>query len=320
MKNFGLIGVAGFVAPRHLNAIKQTKNNLLAALDKSDSVGIIDNYFPKADFFTEFERYDRHLEKLKYEKKIILDYVSICTPNYLHDAHVRFALRHGADAICEKPLVLNPWNIDKLMYVERESGKRIWNILQSRLHPSIVSLKERVMNGPTDKIYDIDLTYFTSRGNWYAQSWKGDKSKSGGIATNIGIHFFDLLTWIFGAVKENTVHIHAPDRAAGFMGLQQARIRWFLSVNSEDLPEFIRSTGQRSFRSICIDGEELDFSNGFADLHTHSYKNILDGRGFGIEETRQAIQVVHEIRTKSPIGIQGDYHPRARRHLKLSNN
>ena len=319
MKNFGLIGVAGYVAARHLNAIKQTGNQLLAALDKSDSVGILDSYFPNADFFIEFERFDRHLETLKYEHDLQLDYVSICTPNYLHDAHVRFALRHGADAICEKPLVLNPWNIDKLVHVERESGKRIWNILQSRLHPSIVSLKDKVMNGPSDKRYEVDLTYLTSRGNWYLNSWKGDESKSGGIATNIGIHFFDMLTWIFGPVERNEVHIHTPSKAAGYLELEKARVRWFLSVDSADLPNSIREKGQRSYRSIRIDDNEMEYSTGFADLHTHSYKNILEGRGFGIEETRQAIQIVHDIRTQEPVGLQGDYHPMAGKSTIVSS-
>jgi UDP-N-acetyl-2-amino-2-deoxyglucuronate dehydrogenase len=312
MKNFGLIGVAGFVAPRHLNAIKKTNNSLIAVLDKFDSVGIIDSYFPNADFFVEFERFDRHLEKLKYEDNLELDYVSVCTPNYLHDAHVRFALRRGADAICEKPLVLNPWNIDKLVHIEKESGKRIWNILQSRLHPSLISLKERIKKGPSNKIYDIDLTYLTSRGSWYFTSWKGDISKSGGIATNIGIHFFDILTWIFGEVKQNTVHIHSHDRAAGFLELEHARVRWFLSVNFEDFPDNIKVNGQRTHRSLVIEGEELEFSRGFTDLHTKSYEEILSGNGCGIEETRQAIEIVHDIRATTPVGLKGDYHPLAR--------
>jgi len=312
MKNFGLIGVAGFVAPRHLNAIKKTNNSLIAVLDKFDSVGIIDSYFPNADFFVEFERFDRHLEKLKYEDNLELDYVSVCTPNYLHDAHVRFALRRGADAICEKPLVLNPWNIDKLVHIEKESGKRIWNILQSRLHPSLISLKERIKKGPSNKIYDIDLTYLTSRGSWYFTSWKGDISKSGGIATNIGIHFFDILTWIFGEVKQNTVHIHSHDRAAGFLELEHARVRWFLSVNFEDFPDNIKVNGQRTHRSLVIEGEELEFSRGFTDLHTKSYEEILSGKGCGIEETRQAIEIVHDIRATTPVGLKGDYHPLAR--------
>lgn len=312
MKNFGLLGIAGFVAPRHLQAIKDTNNSLIVALDKYDSVGIIDSYFPNADFFVEFERFDRHLEKLKYEKNLILDYISVCTPNYLHDSHIRFALRHGADAICEKPIVLNPWNVDKLAHMENESGNRIWNILQLRLHPSIIALRKKIQEGPADKVYDIDLTYLTSRGNWYFSSWKGDDSKSGGIATNIGVHFFDMLTWIFGPVKDNIVHVHEKDRAAGFLELNQAKVRWFLSLNEAFLPEDIKALGQRTYRSLRIAGEELNFSKGFTNLHTASYENIISGNGFGIEETRQAIEVVHDIRNAKPIGLKGDYHPIAK--------
>lgn len=313
MKNFGIIGVAGFVAARHLNAIKETDNQLLAAVDKFDCVGIMDNYFPTAEFFVEFERFDRHLEKLRYEKNIDLDYVSVCTPNYLHDAHVRFALRQGADAICEKPLVLNPWNIDKLAHIEKESGNRIWNILQLRLHPSIIALKERVENAPKEKIFDVDLTYLTSRGNWYFSSWKGNSSKSGGIATNIGVHFFDMLTWIFGSVKQNIVHKHEPGKAAGYLELEKARVRWFLSIDDQDLPVDIKNKGQRTFRSITIENEELEFSSGFTDLHTKSYKKIVSGEGFGIEETRKAIEIVHDIRSKNAIGLRNEYHPLARK-------
>lgn len=313
MKNFGLVGVAGFVAARHLNAIKETNNQLLAALDKFDSVGIMDSYFPNADFFTEFERFDRHLETLKYESNLELDYISVCTPNYLHDAHIRFALRRGADAICEKPIVLNPWNIDKLAHIEKESGKRIWNILQLRLHPSIISLKEKIKNGPKNKIYDVDLTYLTSRGSWYYTSWKGDISKSGGIATNIGVHFFDMLSWIFGGVKQNTVNIHEHDRASGFLELENARVRWYLSLNYEDVPDEIKAKGQRTYRSIKIEDEELEFSKGFTNLHTKSYEKIIAGNGFGIEETRKAIEIVHEIRSKTPTGLNGEYHPFAKK-------
>lgn len=313
MKNFGLVGVAGFVAARHLNAIKETNNQLLAALDKFDSVGIMDSYFPNADFFTEFERFDRHLETLKYESNLELDYISVCTPNYLHDAHIRFALRRGADAICEKPIVLNPWNIDKLAHIEKESGKRIWNILQLRLHPSIISLKEKIKNGPKNKIYDVDLTYLTSRGSWYYTSWKGDISKSGGIATNIGVHFFDMLSWIFGGVKQNTINIHEHDRASGFLELENARVRWYLSLNYEDVPDEIKAKGQRTYRSIRIEDEELEFSKGFTNLHTRSYEKIIAGNGFGIEETRKAIEIVHEIRSKTPTGLNGEYHPFAKK-------
>ncbi len=219
MKNFALIGAAGFIAPRHLKAIKDTGNNLVAALDKFDSVGVIDSYFPDADFFTEFERFDRHIDKIKREGKKI-DFVSICTPNYLHDSHIRFGLRHGADVICEKPLVLNPWNVDALLEIEKETGKNVYNIFQLRLHPSIIELKQRIANGPKDKIYEIDLTYITSRGNWYQTSWKGDVQKSGGIATNIGVHFYDMLGWVFGDLKENIVHLHNKTSAAGYLRKQ----------------------------------------------------------------------------------------------------
>lgn len=311
MKNFGLMGVAGYVAIRHLKAIAETGHTLLAALDKSDSVGILDSYFPEADFFTEFERFDRHLETLKYEKGMELDYVSVCTPNYLHDAHVRFALRRGADAICEKPLVLNPWNVDKLEYIEKESGRRIWNILQLRLHPAIVALREDINNGPKDKIYDIDLTYMTGRGSWYLSSWKGDMTKSGGIATNIGIHFFDMLCWIFGEVRSNVIHTHTQERAAGFLELEQARVRWYLSICPDDVPKEIRATGQRTYRSIRVGDEEVEFSNGFTDLHVLSYQRIFAGQGFGIGETRKAIETVHHIRTATPVGVKGEFHPLA---------
>ena len=309
MKNFALIGAAGYIAPRHMKAIKDTNNSLVAALDTFDSVGIIDNYFPNADFFVEFERFDRHISKLQFEGKMNLDFVSICTPNYLHDSHIRFGLRQDADVICEKPLVLNPWNIDALKEVEKQTGRKIYNILQLRVHPSIIALKERIMNGPKDKMYDIDLTYLTSRGNWYYTSWKGDSSKSGGIATNIGVHFYDMLSWIFGDVKENIVHVHTHDRAAGYLEFDQARVRWFLSINEDVLPKEILERGQRTYRSITIEGEELEFSDGFTDLHTLSYQHILDGKGYGIDDARQAIEIVHDIRNTVPIGLKGEYHP-----------
>ena len=282
MKNFALIGAAGYIAPRHLKAIKDTKNNLIAALDKFDSVGIMDSYFPDADFFVEFERFDRHIEKLKRRKNINLDYVSICTPNYLHDAHIRMALRRDAHAICEKPLVLNPWNIDALQDIEKETRKKVFTILQLRLHPSIIALRNKVLNGPKDKIYEVDLTYLTSRGHWYYTSWKGDVSKSGGIASNIGVHFYDMLSWIFGGLKQNVVHMHTHDRAAGYLELDRARVRWFLSIDYNTIPKEIRDGGQRTYRSITIDGEEIEFSGGFTELHTLSYKDILQGNGFGL--------------------------------------
>jgi len=308
MKNFALIGAAGYIATRHMKAIKETGNNLVAALDRFDSVGIIDSFFPDANFFTEPERFDRHLDKLKRSNQN-LDYVSICSPNYLHDAHIRLALRNGADAICEKPLVLNPWNIEALAEVEKQSGKKINNILQLRLHPSIIALKEKVDKGPSDKIYDIDLSYLTSRGKWYFISWKGDEAKSGGIATNIGIHFFDMLTWIFGSVKHNVCHVNKEDCSAGFLELERARVRWFLSVNYDLIPENIKATGQRTFRSITVEGKEIEFSGGFTDLHTQSYQSILQGNGFGLMEAKTSIDIVHHIRNANPIGLKGDFHP-----------
>ncbi len=308
MKNFGLIGLGGYIAVRHLRAIKDTGNNLLAALDKFDSVGIIDSYFPDADFFVEFERFDRHIEKLK-RKGTNLDYISICTPNYLHDAHIRMALRSGADAICEKPLVLNPWNIDALQEIEKETGHKVNTILQLRLHPSIVALKEKIDNGPKDKIYDIDLTYLTSRGHWYYTSWKGDKHKSGGIATNIGIHFYDMLSWIFGDIKTNITHLHEHDRAAGYLEFEKARVRWFLSINYDVIPEEIKAKGQRTYRSITVDGEEIEFSGGFFDLHTKSYENIIAGKGFGLDDARKSIEIVYQIRNAEIELNKGEQHP-----------
>jgi UDP-N-acetyl-2-amino-2-deoxyglucuronate dehydrogenase len=313
MKKFGLIGVAGFIASRHLKAIKETGNDLICALDPFDSVGLMDSFFPRADFFTEYERYDRHVEKLDVERGIRLDYTSICTPNYLHDAHIRNALRIGSDAICEKPLVLNPWNIDALSHIEEKTGQRIWNILQLRVHSSIIELKNKIDSAKEDKIYDIDLTYLTSRGNWYYSSWKGDNEKSGGIATNIGVHFFDMLTWIFGEAESNIVNVHTHDRASGLLRLKKANVRWFLSINDELLPEEAVTKGLRTFRSIVVEGEELEFSEGFTDLHTTSYREILRGNGYGIEATRQAIELVYNIRHAKPIGLVGEYHPLAKR-------
>lgn len=315
MKNFALIGAAGYIAPRHMKAIKETNNSLVAAMDTFDSVGVIDSYFPNADFFVEFERFDRHISKLQFEKKLSLDYVSVCTPNYLHDSHIRFGLRQGADVICEKPVVLNPWNIDALKEVEKKTGKTIFNILQLRVHPSIIALKQKIENGPKDKIYDVDLTYLTSRGNWYYTSWKGDITKSGGIATNIGVHFYDMLSWIFGEVKQNIVHVHTHDRAAGYLEFKQARVRWFLSINAETLPDEVKAKGQTTYRSITVEGEELEFSSGFTDLHTVSYQEIIAGRGYGLEAPRQAIEIVHNIRHATPIGAKGDYHPFAKKPL-----
>lgn len=295
MKNFALIGAAGYIAPRHLKAIKDTNNVLIAALDRFDSVGIMDSYFPSADFFIEFERFDRHIEKLK-RNGTHLDYVSICTPNYLHDSHIRMALRRGADAICEKPLVLNPWNIDALADIQKESGNQIYTVLQLRLHPSIVQLKKRVENASDDQKFDIDLTYITSRGGWYHISWKGDESKSGGVATNIGVHFYDMLSWIFGEVKESQVHLREKSKAAGYLEFSKARVRWFLSIDENDLPDGIKAAGQRTYRSITMDQEEIEFSGGFTELHTETYKNILSGKGFGLEDAKPSIEIVHSIR------------------------
>ena len=307
-KNFGLIGVAGYIAVRHLKAIRDTGNNLLASLDKFDSVGILDSYFPKSDFFVEFERFDRHFDKLKRTGTKI-DYVSICSPNYLHDSHIRFALRHGADAICEKPIVLNPWNVDALQEIENETGRNIYTVLQSRLHPRIIELKNKIMNGPKNKIYDIDLTYITSRGNWYYISWKGDVQKSGGVPTNIGIHFFDMLSWIFGKAKKNIVHLSLPNKAAGYLELENARVRWFLSLDACDLPQAATDKGQRTYRSIVVDSGEIEYSDGFADLHTTTYKEILAGRGFGLKDARQSVEIAYTIRNSKPEGLTGDYHP-----------
>lgn len=295
MKNFALIGAGGYIAPRHMKAIKDTGNNLIAALDKHDSVGILDTYFPKTDFFTEFERFDRHLEKKK-RLGIKTDYVSVCSPNYLHDAHIRFGLRMGADVICEKPIVLNPWNIDALMEIEKETGKNIYTILQLRLHPAIIALKQNVEAAPPGKRYAISLKYITSRGSWYHSSWKGNIEKSGGIATNIGVHFFDMLIWIFGNVKENAVSIHTQHAASGNLVLEKANINWMLSIDENALPLEIKNIGKRTYRTLSIDGEEFEFSEGFTELHTVSYQEIIAGRGFKINETRPAIQLVHEIR------------------------
>lgn len=306
MKKFALIGAAGYIAPRHFNAIKETNNTLFAALDKFDSVGIIDRYFPDANFFTEFERFDRHIDK-SIRKGEKLDYLSICSPNYLHDSHIRFGLKQGADVICEKPLVLNPWNIDALKSMEEQTGKSVFNILQLRHHKSILELKKKVDD--KDKIFDVDLTYITSRGNWYHNSWKGEIEKSGGIATNIGVHFYDMLGWIFGDLQKNVVHTHNKDTAAGYLEFKKARVRWFLSINANTLPQDVKKEGKRTYRSISIEGEEIEFSDGFTDLHTISYQEILKGKGYGLDEACKSIQIVHDIRNQTPIGVMGDYHP-----------
>jgi UDP-N-acetyl-2-amino-2-deoxyglucuronate dehydrogenase len=298
MKNFALIGAAGYIAPRHLKAIKETGNTLVAALDPFDSVGILDSYFPDTQFFTEPERFDRHLDKLRRGTNGKVDFVSICSPNYLHDAHIRMALRNEATAICEKPLVLNPWNVDALSEIEKETGKRIYTILQLRHHPVILALKAEVENNPNEQ-YSVDLEYITSRGYWYYRSWKGNQEKSGGIASNIGIHFFDMLLWIFGPVLENQVHQYEKDRASGSLILKQASVNWFLSINPETLPNEVKQKNQTSYRSLTINGRELNFSEGFTDLHTIAYRNIFEGKGYGLEDARPSIQLVHDIRTKT---------------------
>lgn len=307
MKRFALIGAAGYIAPRHMIAIRETGNNLVAALDPNDSVGIIDSHFPEADFFTEFERFDRHIDKLRRSDKGV-EFVSIASPNYLHDSHMRFALRSGADAICEKPLVLNPWNIDGLKEIEADTGKSVHTILQLRLHPSIVALREKVQASDPDRKFDVDLTYITSRGHWYLQSWKGNEDKSGGIATNIGVHFYDMLHFVFGPVQESVVHLATPTKAAGYLEYERARARWFLSIDVNDVPADERAKGKRTFRAITANGEDIEFSDGFTDLHTRSYEEILAGRGFGLEENRVAIETVAGIR-RAPVVGTGEMHP-----------
>jgi UDP-N-acetyl-2-amino-2-deoxyglucuronate dehydrogenase len=312
MKNFALIGASGYIAPRHMKAIKDTGNTLVAALDPYDGIGIMDSNFPEADFFTEFERFDRFVDKWRRNTGKKIDYMSICSPNYLHDSHIRFALKSGADVICEKPLVLNPWNIDQLKIIEEETGQKVYNILQLRLHTSIIDLKERVtkeLKENPNKVYDIDLTYLTSRGKWYFMSWKGDQSKSGGIASNIGVHFYDMLCWIFGDVEENIVNLKTPDTNAGTFKLKHANVRWFLSVNHDYLPKVVRDLGQTTYRSITINGEEIEFSGGFTDLHTKSYEEILKGNGFGLDEAYGSINTVSTIRNLEPVGLKGEYHP-----------
>lgn len=308
MQNFALIGAGGYIAPRHMTAIKEVGGKLVAALDPNDSVGVLDSHFPEADFFTEFERFDRHIDLLRRRgDDDRIHFVSICSPNYLHDSHMRFALRAGADAICEKPLVLNPWNLDGLAEVERDTGRRISTILQLRLHPAVQALRERTLAGPNDRKAEVDLTYITSRGHWYLQSWKGDERKSGGIATNIGVHFYDMLHFLYGALQQNVVHLNEPTKAAGYLEYERARVRWFLSIDVNDVPEAERAKGKRTYRSITADGEEIEFSDGFTDLHTRSYEAILAGRGFGLDDNRAAIETVSTIRS-APVVATGDVH------------
>jgi len=295
MKNFLLIGAAGYIAPRHMKAIKETGNNLIAAYDPYDGVGVIDSYFPQAHFFTEFERFDRHIEKIKRAGTKI-DYVSICSPNYLHDSHIRYGLRIGADVICEKPIVLNPWNIDALIDLENEYKNKVHTILQLRHHEAILELKDKIEKGPADKVYDIDLTYITSRRNWYYTSWKGNEEKSGGIASNIGVHFFDMLQWIFGPMEESIVDIKTKDTNSGTLRFKQAKVNWYLSINDENLPKTAKDQGLPTFRTLSIEGKDIEFSKGFTDLHTVSYQKILTGEGYGLADARNSIEIVSKIR------------------------
>lgn len=304
--HFALIGAAGYIAPRHLKAIKDTGNQLIAALDPNDSVGILDSYFPKASFFTEFERFDRHLDKLKRQGNPI-DFLSICSPNYLHDAHIRFGLRQGAHVICEKPLVLNPWNAEALLENEAETGKKVYTILQLRLHPQLQALKNQLSHSG-DK-HEVELTYITARGYWYYTSWKAELPKSGGIATNIGVHFFDLLLWLFGPLQYLEVHQHTHDRAAGYLELQHARVRWFMSINADTLPESCKKAGKTSFRTITVNQKDVEFSEGFTDLHTRSYEAVLNGLGFDIPTVLPAIQLVHQIRNEKTTPHSPNAHP-----------
>lgn len=313
MADFALIGAAGFVASRHMRAISDTGHRLVAALDPNDSVGVLDQFFPEAHFFTEFERFDRHVDKLR-RKGTPVSYVSICSPNYLHDSHIRFSLRSGADVICEKPVVLNPWNIEALAEMERETSRRVYTVLQLRLHPAIIALREEVAKrrraDPGFKP-EVQLAYITSRGRWYHVSWKGELSKSGGIATNIGIHFFDMLLWIFGEVVRNEVHISTPETASGYLELAHAHVRWFLSTDATTLPAEIAAKGQRTFRSLAMEGRAIEFSDGFTNLHTETYRHILAGHGFGLAEATPAIQLAHDIRNASPAHVRDSMHPLA---------
>jgi UDP-N-acetyl-2-amino-2-deoxyglucuronate dehydrogenase len=312
MTSFALIGAGGYVAPRHMKAIKVVGGDLKVAFDPNDSVGIIDSYFPDANFFVEFERFDRHIDKMRRRGEKI-DYISICSPNYLHDAHCRFALRSDTDAICEKPLVLNPWNIDALAEIEQETGRKVSTILQLRLHPAIQALKSKIDASPKNA-FSVDLTYITSRGRWYHASWKGDDAKAGGVATNIGVHFFDMLSYVFGPTSMNVVHLRDRDRAAGFLVCGRATIRWFLSVDRNDLPEAVKAN-KTTYRSMTIDGEEVEFSDGFTDLHTRSYEEILAGRGFSMETVRPSIEIVSAFRRAPVEGNRGECHPLATKRM-----
>jgi UDP-N-acetyl-2-amino-2-deoxyglucuronate dehydrogenase len=321
MKNFAITGIAGYIAPRHLQAIKETNNNLLAAVDPHDSVGILDRYFPDVSFFTEFERFDRHLEKLRRgPSENHIDYLTICSPNFLHDAHIRLALRIGASAICEKPLVLNPWNLDALSELEAESRGNVYTILQLRVHPALIKLRENIQSADPKHRFKVVLTYITSRGLWYHHSWKGKPEKSGGIATNIGIHFFDLLIWLFGKPKNNLVHVSENKKAGGFIELDRADVTWYLSLEKSDLPKEAVDAGKPTFRSIMVDGEEVQFSEGFTDLHNRVYEETLAGRGFRIEDARPSLELVYNIRTTEQSSNYDILHPRIAEYLDIKTD
>ena len=317
MKNFGITGVAGYIAPRHLQAIKDTESRLIAAMDPHDSVGIIDRYFQDTSFFTEFERFDRHLEKLRRSNEgRSIDYLSICSPNNLHDAHIRLALRLGAHAICEKPLVLNPWNLDALQELENESYGNVYTILQLRVHPSLIEMKNKLQKEKNRK-HEVTLTYITSRGPWYKYSWKCDHQKSGGVATNIGIHFFDLLMRYFGKVENSELYLSTEDKMSGFVELENANVKWFLSIDRNDLPMEVVKNNKSTFRSIKVDDEELEFTEGFTDLHTKVYSETLAGRGFGIETARPSVELVYKIRNEKISMKRKDVHPFAAKILGI---
>ncbi len=309
-KNFAVTGVAGYIAPRHLKAIQDTQNRLVAATDPHDAVGILDRFAFDCRFFTEFERFDRHLEKLRRgPEEARVHYVSVCSPNYLHDAHMRLSLRVGAHVICEKPLVINPWNLDALEELEQETGCRVWTILQLRVHPQLMALRER-LRADTTKRHSVRLTYITARGGWYHVSWKGHEDRSGGIVTNIGIHFFDLISWLFGPVRKSVVHLREPQRAGGTLELERADVQWYLSTESSDLPFEPQPGVKTTFRSITVDGEEVEFSEGFTDLHTRVYEEVLAGRGFGIADARPSVELTAQIRSAAVMAAGTDAHPK----------
>lgn len=305
MKRFALVGAAGYIAPRHMRAIKDTNSDLVSAYDINDSVGIVDSISPESEFFTEFERFLEHAWTLKRNADTALDYVSVCSPNYLHHVHIAAGLRLGCDVICEKPLVPTPEILDELSMIEKETGKRVFNILQLRHHQAILDLKEKIASEYSDSKYDVELTYITSRGKWYMESWKGDPRKSFGVATNIGVHFYDMLHFIFGKLQRNVVHFSDERKAAGYLEYEKACVRWFLSIDSDDLPDAVKGI-KPTYRSITVDGKEIEFSEGFTDLHTTSYKEILAGRGYGIEDARHCVETVNTIRSAEVVSPENN--------------